>query len=153
MACRVYSDNLTAFLDGELSRDEKVQLQKHLEDCSACSEEYQSLAVSCELIEQLRELEPSAQLWHRIAQATAAKPGARFAINRRAFKWMRWAAPITAAAGLFWGTFSILDERNIENKFNTFLKERNQAELSHSQFANPFTDHKHEWHKNPFSSK
>ena len=51
------ADELTALLDGELSREEAAAVRAHVDECPECSEELRSLASVRDLIRQLPTLE------------------------------------------------------------------------------------------------
>jgi anti-sigma factor RsiW len=59
---------LSAYLDGELSRDEARAVQEHLLDCAACRETYESLRTAKEALGQLPAAEPPAEFWRSIRE-------------------------------------------------------------------------------------
>jgi len=79
--CRKVNSLLSAYMDGELPGVEQLQIRRHLDQCPACSEEYQSLVVTKRLIAGLRMQEPrpgfDQQILNRIA-AEAHTPAPRF---------------------------------------------------------------------------
>ena len=59
--CHLIRDQLSAFMDGELSADQRVQVQEHLEECPACSRE-------------LRQFRQLGELARRCAQPLGCQP-------------------------------------------------------------------------------
>src|SRR5690349_12627755 len=60
-------DDLSAYLDLELSPEDEARVARHLDDCVSCQEVYQELsAVSWALGEQWSSLEPSADMTDQI---------------------------------------------------------------------------------------
>jgi|WetSurMetagenome_2_1015567.scaffolds.fasta_scaffold209193_2 hypothetical protein len=101
MDCKQCAENLTAFLDAELSPAETAEVGGHLQTCASCADELQSLRKAAEYIEsQIREIAPKLETW-RLVQAripTAQAPHPQF----RFFS-LRWhlAATMLAVFGIF----------------------------------------------------
>lgn len=68
MACTV-SEELTAYLDGELDRDARVRVEQHLADCPDCSGELALLRTLQPRLEAIPAIEPSAQLRRNVLNA------------------------------------------------------------------------------------
>jgi anti-sigma factor RsiW len=88
MDCNQCSEDLTAFLDGELSKADSDQVSSHLDFCISCSEELRSLRETTEFVESHNcKLEPDAASWNLVrariaAQKIAPSPGF-WILNRR----------------------------------------------------------------------
>lgn len=70
-------ENLSAYLDDELTTKEKGDTLKHLEECSRCAEEVKILSKLDNLIHQQEEIEASPEFtygfWERIRQVEDRK--------------------------------------------------------------------------------
>jgi len=60
MICSDVSNQIAAFLDGELPSDAKEAIQNHLRNCPQCQAEYESLKRTSNLVKQLPAIQPSA---------------------------------------------------------------------------------------------
>jgi len=87
MSCEELSEELSAYLDGELSPEERAALETHLERCPRCREELASLRAVSGLVASLPRVEPSEQLSRTLAASLRA---------RRTRRWLR---PIPLFAG------------------------------------------------------
>ncbi|WP_438318791.1 anti-sigma factor family protein [Candidatus Caldatribacterium sp. SIUC1] len=91
MRCREVARKLSAFLDEELSREEYLKVQRHLEMCALCRKEYEKFALVRAVARKLGDITP------RVV------PGESFSLER-AFRsvWrsrVLWA--LVAVLGLF----------------------------------------------------
>jgi len=87
MDCRQCAEDLTAFLDGELSEASSGQVQSHLQTCTSCSEEFRSLREAAEFVESHnRTLEPRSGSWNmvraRITTENVPSPSHSWLSNR-----------------------------------------------------------------------
>jgi anti-sigma factor RsiW len=73
MECRVCTEALTAFIDKELSSEESAVVERHIDACTACKDEYDSLLTSYELTSQMPQLEVSPLLWANIASEISSE--------------------------------------------------------------------------------
>ena len=75
MKCAQAQECMSEKLDRRLDAQRSLQLDGHLQDCSACREEWVALSESWELLGSLPQLEPSplfrAQVWEKIRQDKA----------------------------------------------------------------------------------
>jgi anti-sigma factor RsiW len=114
MECKNCTEELTAYLDGELNRARFREVEGHLEGCLPCLEELESLKRSARLVElHLPELEPKPELWnHLTARIAGARRNDSHGGRISLLSQHRWltpvaalAAPIVLAAGL-WGLWN-----------------------------------------------
>jgi anti-sigma factor RsiW len=141
MDCRQYLENLTAFMDGELSPADSEKIQSHLQHCHSCSEELQSLREAAEFLESHhRQLTPNPESWNlvraRIGE-TSATPSSRFSIFNR----FRWAmASLAAVAILTFGyvEYQRVQERNFERYVSQYMQQRESQIIRESTSKNPF---------------
>jgi anti-sigma factor RsiW len=98
MDCQETAQKLSAFLDGELSQAEGVQVRKHLEACRRCAAECESLAFAWERVLELPRSEPRTDLWPRLDARLAGSTGLRLS------RWLSWSPfPALATAALIVG--------------------------------------------------
>jgi len=87
MSCEELSEELSAYLDGELSSQQRSRLEAHLQRCTRCREELGSLRAVSRLVASLPAVEPS----EAFVQALSRKISAR--------RPRRWLRPIPTFAG------------------------------------------------------
>jgi len=82
MDCEKCSEDLTAYIDDELTEAKASDVKAHLALCEACREEYQSLELSARFVDShLGEIEIRPQAWNSVRarissmQATSPTPG------------------------------------------------------------------------------
>ncbi|MDQ2687288.1 MAG: zf-HC2 domain-containing protein [Armatimonadota bacterium] len=94
MNCYRAHQSISPYLDHELTGAEMLEIQKHLEGCRACAQEYRSARHIKELLRSLRVQEPSGPLDMRIAH--------RLALAEAPMVWQfpLAARPLTAALAL-----------------------------------------------------
>jgi anti-sigma factor RsiW len=63
MDCNETAQKLSAFLDGELPEEERLQVSQHLETCRSCALECRSLASAWARIVELPRVESRTHLW------------------------------------------------------------------------------------------
>jgi hypothetical protein len=105
MKCDGVRHLLSAYLDGEVARGEKLMVEQHLRRCPACADEANALRQTIALCASLDEVDVPADfragLRARLVAlgppAAAVTPAARPAAWRKA----RWALPAVAAAAAF----------------------------------------------------
>ena len=77
MKCEVCSELLEEYLDGELARPDREQVDAHLTACVECSESFAALRAEQELFARYdREIEVPPFLWTRIAAHTVSESNA-----------------------------------------------------------------------------
>jgi len=81
MNCRRMRRYISRDLDGELDSVEKQALLKHLEICSECKQDYESLSSIINIIEPPAEIPAPPYLFHGIRQAIYAKKHQPFIIG------------------------------------------------------------------------
>jgi anti-sigma factor RsiW len=156
MDCKECTDQLTAFLDAELSAQETEQIRSHLSACKSCADEWLSLRDSKEFIEShVHDLEPSPEAWNMVRARISVKPTAHppshfFAPNR----WHVAVATLAlvAATGLGYFQYQQIQKRAALDKYiSQYIQER-QAQRpvrpvladtqsgADSDEANPFAD-------------
>ena len=63
MTCENYKDLLMGYLDEELSNEEKVRLEEHLQDCSDCRVELKEFRRLKQITDEVTLIEPEDKIW------------------------------------------------------------------------------------------
>lgn len=63
MKCEQVRPYLSAYLDGEIEQEKKLEIEKHLSECENCRDEYQSFAKLKEVTDRMKFADLSDQLW------------------------------------------------------------------------------------------
>jgi hypothetical protein len=159
MDCKECTDQLTAFLDAELSAREAEQIKSHLSTCRSCSDEWISLRDSKEFIEShVHDLEPRPGAWNLvrariIAESTVPSPSHFFALNR----WRTAMATLAliAAFGLGYFQYQQNQRRTLDKYISQYIQEREarkqaaKAVLANTQPDTEF-DEANRYADNPF---
>lgn len=75
MECLECSDNLTAYLDGELTQRHRGELESHLKACTVCAQEFHSLEETTRFVQtHTAELDPRPILWQKVHTRISAEP-------------------------------------------------------------------------------
>lgn len=103
MRCDECTDLLSAYMDGELMRDEQQSVREHLAACADCAREEQTLALTSRRIKEsfMRHSTPDvlkARIRNALARDDAFTPPAVPPPTALSRVWPRW--PTLAAAGL-----------------------------------------------------
>jgi hypothetical protein len=73
MNCQLCREELSAYIDNELSENIATQLRLHLTTCLECKEEYESLLKMQVLMDEAEVFEPDPTLWLRVEQQITRK--------------------------------------------------------------------------------
>jgi anti-sigma factor RsiW len=182
MNCEQCSENMSAYLDGELDSQASDRAEAHLASCEACSSELESLQDAARFVEaNAGELSLSPGVWMRVheqisvSETHPVKPhwSEVFLVHRR------WLAATAAAAVILigLGAFGVMlqkrqldrdasalmhsytRQRDIQEQWH-FAQEEDPAIAPPEAYAdgslpdfNPFAVVKYEPDKNPFRSE
>jgi len=96
--------SLSAFLDGEVSEEERIRISKHLRDCSRCGREAEELSRVSEFFGLIKDVEVPQyfvpRLKRRIAEEEKAPGYLRVLEWTKALPFARAVVPVGAAAFL-----------------------------------------------------
>lgn len=128
MDCKECTDQLSAFLDAEMSPREAEQIKSHLSACKSCADEWASLRDSREFIEyHARDLEPRPEAWNLVraritADAPASSPFHFFALNR----WRVAMATLLliAVAGTSYLQYQQNQRKTLDKYISQYIQER-----------------------------
>lgn len=172
MECRDCTDSLTAWMDGEVSPQEKSLLETHLDSCSGCRAEYESLAYTYNLTDQLAEIEVSERVWDGIRSRVRSSQVTDIRERQKPLSWLGryWLPTAAAVAALLLlalvGPFLTQDNFDRQDRFATFLQQREQQRQErlrilrqevfqerHQPRSNPFMQPVSHTRTNPFSTE
>lgn len=149
MNCELCTDNLTAYLDAELSALEAEDVRRHVEVCVPCRRELEDLRDSMQFIDaRVTQLDPSPALWRnlqaRITQLPQPQPRLRLGdLFRTRWAPVALAASIALGAGL--GVWGYLERQNrqtaaqyaFEQYMDAYVRLRDGEEQTHRATAAP----------------
>jgi hypothetical protein len=181
MDCRQCNDEMTAFMDGELGREDAQQIAQHMSACRSCAAEWAELRASAQIIAtHARTLDPAPEMWNKLHARIVQMPAPgnssgifRFLVVNR---WATALATLAATALLALGLWSYLQYRHSQNELEIALQEyvqsRNVVEhmsrlqlrqamripalrgtLRSSLLTNPFADTRQVSYTNPFMAE
>ncbi|OYD14413.1 hypothetical protein CH333_08015 [candidate division WOR-3 bacterium JGI_Cruoil_03_44_89] len=105
MKCSRIRRRLSAFLDGEVSEEEKRQILEHLKSCPDCQGELETLHQLSDSLDYFEEIEPSPYFMIRLKQRIAERE-ARSPIRFPFLQWTRRVAvPVGATALVIFSIF------------------------------------------------
>lgn len=161
MNCQNYTENLSAYLDGELSRRETDELESHLESCSRCAHERNSLEEAFLFVDNSlpQPLKPSPEIWghirSRISESAVRSPLPGFL---QIFQTSRWAPALAAVAaalviglGLWGYVYHRETDQGLNQYMTQYIEARESEEQIHQSDNNPVMYPTHmEFQANPF---
>jgi anti-sigma factor RsiW len=168
MDCRECAENLTAYLDGELSAAESERVRSHLFACASCAGEMDELRETARFIRTHRgDLEVRPEIWHSIRARISAPAKAplpfRFPVPGR---WRAAMAAVAASAVFVFGymQYQHVQRRSLELYISRYMQERQAHRPSPAVFMdfraglhggdsrpyNPFADSMDRVTDNPF---
>ena len=139
MNCTESTNNLTAYLDQQLSGTETRVLESHLGSCPKCREEMESLRESSSFLNsKVRELELNPALWNTVRVRICATPASATASSFWDFLAVpRWAAVAAAtAAVLFLGGLGLseyLKHEETRQALSQYMQQYVQAREAQEQ--------------------
>jgi hypothetical protein len=104
MDCKRCSEDLTAYLDGELSPIDSAQVRSHLDACASCSDELRSLQqAGAFLASRMHELDLRPGSWNRVRAQIAIQKFTSFWNIFSPIRWRPAVAALTCLALLAFG--------------------------------------------------
>lgn len=73
MKCQKCQRKLTAYMDGELSKEEKAHIASHIQSCPECAHTMQMLSRSCDALKWLPEADPPSHFFIRLKARMASE--------------------------------------------------------------------------------
>jgi len=133
MDCEQCVDNLTAFLDGELTPRRSAEIQTHLKECGSCSNEMQALTASADFIDsRIKEIPLKPEIWNNVKAQLSTMEATR-PVGLSSFwlwNWPKAAATVFATASLlafgFWGYLRQEEsQESLRHYMNEYVTARN----------------------------
>jgi anti-sigma factor RsiW len=105
MNCGHVANQVSAYIDRELTGAEMLCVRRHLSDCERCRSEYETLCRMKMLLGRLQELEPGPEFvartirrWQGQAQVSPSRPRPAWLIRLGLVPWPRLTLGLTTAA-------------------------------------------------------
>jgi anti-sigma factor RsiW len=134
MNCERVTEEITAYLDGELPKDLALQVEAHLKICPGCAAELRSLRDAKTVIAaNVQEIELPPEIWYNVRARIGDRPA-----SLRGAGWLellfgrRWLVAATAAIALtvgIWGYYRYLSTQQELHQYMTqYISERDRQE-------------------------
>jgi Putative zinc-finger len=128
MDCRECMENLTAYLDRELSNRYARRVKLHVDHCEPCNKELASLKEAESLVtNNIRELTPRSELWDnirvQISSLEIEPSSAGFLEILYAKRWLTAATALVASLLLTLGIWAYLRSLQPDDTFNQYMTE------------------------------
>ncbi|MBI5204956.1 MAG: DUF2275 domain-containing protein [Nitrospirae bacterium] len=98
MECNKVQEKLSALIDGILSQDEKMLVEKHLKSCEKCREALSELKKTIGHIKNQEEIEPPAWLTQKVMAKIKAEAAPKKGLFEKLFYPLRIKLPVGAVA-------------------------------------------------------
>ncbi len=96
MSCERMESRILGYVDGRLKESERLELEKHLTECSPCALRVNEFTAVAGLLDELPLIEPSAEFDTRVHARVAAEP----VRNAGWWAWMHFSPRIAFAASM-----------------------------------------------------
>jgi predicted anti-sigma-YlaC factor YlaD len=143
MDCSNCVDDLTAYMDGELSEGVEERLRLHLNSCASCTAELRGLQEAAVFVDShLRELNPRPELWASVRSQIAVievSPGRTgFLQVLNAPRWLTATVALAATLLLTLGVWEYIQRRHSDEAFQQYMTQ--QIEIRRLQDETPRFD-------------
>lgn len=171
MDCTRCAEDLTAYLDGELSDADAGEVRSHLAVCPACARQLAALRDSVEFVQSHpRELEVRPEIWNLVRARISGRPESpslfRFLAPAR-WRYAIAAAVVTVVFALGYIQYQQVQRKSLDRYISRYLQQRQTRMPSPPAFTdfraslgsgdsdayNPFADLKDNLTDNPFRSE
>jgi hypothetical protein len=170
MDCKQCIEDLTAYLDGELSQSNSAQIRSHVAMCNTCASELRELQEAADFVDSHKhELDLKPGSWNAVrAGISAEKPPALFRLPEL-HRWRMALAALACVAMLAFGYlwYQQVQERSLDAYISEYVKAREASQIyrpaitgmddgsNYGNLAsdNPFIEIKASSDLNPFRSE
>lgn len=130
MKCSEVLNEISAYLDGELSAAQSESVKAHLSECDACREEYESLAHVSELMRKMPAGFRAPEGFKDAVMARIAAEPQPAPVKAAPTRFRRWAVGVAAGVLLVVGSFAIQSEpvQQLAHKGGPLIKSPVQQE-------------------------
>ncbi|RPJ60971.1 MAG: hypothetical protein EHM23_08565 [Acidobacteria bacterium] len=155
MECRIYTESLTALMDGELPNEEASTIRAHLLVCRSCDAEYRSLLYTYELVGKAQLIDSQPAAWSLIERRIRTPKENRSFLRSLLFPniWL----PVTAIAALILFTSFLFllvpsDNRSValQQVLKNYIQERDREFSTKGVLNNQGVGTVRTVHYNPF---
>jgi anti-sigma factor RsiW len=157
MDCTRCTENLTAFLDGELSAADSEQASSHLSACASCAEEWRSLREAARFVEShRRELEVRPEVWNLVRARISVPSEAPSLFDFLAPGRWRFAVAtlaIVVVIVLGYVQYQQLQRRSLDKYISQYMQDRQAHAPSQPVFTDFAANHQNKQSRadNPFA--
>jgi len=120
MNCEWVRDNISAYIDGELTGSQKEMIDSHLSGCPECSAEFYRISMAWDTLKLWEDEQPPVYLKEAILKSIK---------RERSSKLLRILLPVAALLIITFSIFLFYDEINHYDK-KTFISEKTKGEIS-----------------------
>jgi anti-sigma factor RsiW len=141
MDCEKCVNELTAYLDGELSEPRAREIGLHTQVCRSCSAELQAMKESAAFLDsRVRTVEPRPEMWQnvraRISVLEAPAPSDGLTGFIEMHRWATVAAGLIAAVALAAGAWEFISyeqsQKQLRQYMNAYVQERESRDAGAS---------------------
>jgi anti-sigma factor RsiW len=136
MKCSQVQKRLSAFQDGELKPQEQEKVSEHLQNCSACREQYEEMENAWQTLGDLREIPPEPGFYGQLSKKIKELNESRSPVG---FRWLfqffppSWATAALLAGGILLGAF--LGNTLAKNELLPFQQHRAYSQAAAEVFS------------------
>jgi hypothetical protein len=158
MECTQCIENLTAYLDGELTSAESEEIMSHLQTCDSCSAEVGSFQKAADLVAlNTGVLETRPGSWEAVRDRINTGPFfARFGFFLPKWSLKLAALVVLAALSIGYAWYQNDQRRALDGYISQYVKSREAAfhlQINNPFTVNPFSENKSGSDTNPFRSE
>jgi len=100
MQCNDIQEKLSAYIDGDISSEERMLIDKHLKSCQQCNETLAEMKKTTEYVRNLGDIEPPAWLTQKIMTKIRSEAGREKSIWQKLFYPLYIKLPVEAAVAV-----------------------------------------------------
>ena len=111
MSCQQTHELIHGYLDGELDLVKSIEIEKHLEQCPTCTQNYESLrGLQSRLRDNSLRFDPPANLEKRLRSALRREKEAQSFVSR--WRWVIAGASLFAAVAIIWTVATVASRQS-----------------------------------------
>jgi hypothetical protein len=100
MQCNNIQEKLSAYIDGDISSEERMLIDEHLKSCKQCNETLAEMKKTTEYVRDLGDIEPPAWLTQKIITKIRSEAGREKSIWQKLFYPLHIKLPVEAAVAV-----------------------------------------------------
>jgi len=114
MQCNDIQEKLSAYMDGDISSEERMLIDEHLKSCQQCNETLAELTKTTEYVRNLGDIEPPAWLTQKIMTKIRSEAGREKSIWQKLFYPLHIKLPVEAAVAVLLAVTTIYIFRTMQ---------------------------------------